>query len=73
MSIFCFKWMNIHGECHGGGRAYLYDLPTIDYAGKWHVKKEQISLCGTGFHATSFDKIHRYSNYGVRLFLVELD
>lgn len=73
--IYAFKWLDLKGFTRGGGSTYKWSLPNGNEPGEWHSKiksKRPIRCCHHGFHCIPFNGINSYSQFGPRLFLVEI-
>lgn len=72
--VYMLKWLDENGCGIGGPGYYRYDLPKDGNPGKWHSinNKDRIKVCQNRFHCTSLKEYRLYSEYGPRLFIVEV-
>mgnify|MGYP001407184674 CR=1 FL=1 len=72
--IYMLKWLDAYGRGTGGNHPYQYDLPKDGKPGNWHSikNKKPIKTCVNGFHCTTLESYKFYSDYGPRLFIVEV-
>jgi len=72
--VYMLKWLTKSGRGTGGPGYYQYDLPKDGKPGKWHSidNKKKIKVCQNGFHCAPMKEYRNFSDYGPRLFIVEV-